>query len=105
MPRTAKLAPGLLLLALAAGTPGLAQEEAADDQIQALRKEVEQLKAGQTAIRRQLAEIKALIQKGAGGQQQARKDQVADVTLDLAGYPVRGNADAPITLVEFADYQ
>ncbi len=102
MTRTMKLVPGFLLLALAAGAPVQAQESG--DDLTGLRKEVEELKAGQVAIRRQLAEIKALIKKG-GGQQQAKKDQVADVTIDLAKAPFQGDANAPITIVEFADFQ
>ncbi len=103
MTRTMKLVPGFLLLALAAGAPVQAQESG--DDLTGLRKEVEELKAGQVAIRRQLAEIKALIKKGGGQQQQAKKDQVADVTIDLAKAPFQGDANAPITIVEFADFQ
>ena len=102
MTRTKTLVPGFLLLALAAGAPSMAQESG--DDLAGLRKEVEELKAGQTAIRRQLAEIKALIQKG-GGQQQAKRDQVADVTIELGKAPFQGDANAPITIVEFADFQ
>lgn len=106
MLKTSRLAvAGLVLLVLAGGPPAFAQEEAPEDAIESLRQEIQQLKAGQAAIRRQLADIKSLVQQG-GGRQAARPEPtLPDVTIDLAGYPVMGQADAPITIVEFSDFQ
>lgn len=104
MSRTSRLAAGLALVALAGAPPAFAQEEGTtEDAIESLRQEVQQLKAGQAAIRRQLAEIKSLVQQGA--RPAAREPELPDVTMNLAGYPVVGQAEAPITVVEFADFQ
>lgn len=100
--RSWKLLPALLLVA--AASTASAQEQEADG-LEDLRKEIATLKAGQAAMRRQLAEIKALIEKGGGGGRQANQNQVPDVTLDLAGYPTLGEGNAVLTLVEFSDFQ
>ena len=108
-PKLSRFVPGFLMLVLAAGAVAAAPQEgeaAGGSEMEALRQDIRTLQSGQAAIRRQLAEIKKLIEKG-GGQQQAaaRKNIVPDVEIDLAGYPTRGKEDAPITIVEFSDYQ
>lgn len=107
MSKTLRLVAGLLILALAAVAPAWAQEEMEKDAtIESLREEILQLKAGQAAMRRQLAEIKSLVQQGGNARQAAaREPELPDVTIDLADFPVMGQADAPITVVEFSDFQ
>lgn len=104
MRKTSTFVSVLLLLALAAIPPALAQEDADEDAIKSLRQEIQQLTAGQAAMRRQLTEIKSLIQRGG---QQARRAPVIPkgAMIDLAGYPFKGQADAPITIVEYSDFQ
>lgn len=72
------------------------------DDIDALRKDVESLKAGQEALRRELTAIKELLTA-----QQRGHDPVQDVrlTLEVTDSPTMGPADAPVTLVEYSDYQ
>jgi protein-disulfide isomerase len=105
MSKISKLVTSLLLLALAAAPPAVGQEETEEDAIQTLRQEIMELKAGQAAMRRQLAEIKSLVQRSGGQPQAAREPELPDVTIDLAGFPMMGEADAPITVVEFSDFQ
>ena len=65
-----------------------------------LRTDIEALKKGQTDILKQLEEIRKLVTP--------KKREVVsdiDVTLDIAGDPVKGSPDAKVALVEFTDYQ
>ena len=88
----------LVLLLLTA--PVLAQQSD-----QTLRDEIAGLKAGQEDIRKQLVELKKLLLERPAAPQRAAGPQVADVIFDLADNPVLGDSSAPLTLVEFTDYQ
>ena len=74
-------------------------------EIQALRREVEGLKAGQQGLQKDLQEIKTLLQTrpAAGGGGAPAVPQ--NVVLDLDGAQVKGEKNAKLTLVEFTDYQ
>ncbi len=98
-----RFVPGILTLALVGSVPVAAQEPNVAEEIEALRQQVRPLQSGQAAMRRPLAEINTLVEKGARPAPQ--KNVLPDVTIDLAGYPTLGKADAPVTIVEFADYQ
>jgi protein-disulfide isomerase len=82
-------------LLLAVATPGTAQE---DD---SLRKELEALRQGQEAMQKQLDEIKKLLETRAA----PAGPNVKDVVFDLGDNPTKGSSDAPLTLIEFTDYQ
>ena len=66
-------------------------------EIDALRKDIEALKARQETLESQLAQLLAALR---GEPQQPEK-----VTIDLSGARSRGRADAKVTLVEFSDFQ
>lgn len=77
---------------------GLAQTT---DELKGLKKDVEALKEGQTAIQKDLQEIKGLLQRGRPSA--AAPPQEAVVNVD--GGPFKGQKNAKVTLVDFTDYQ
>lgn len=68
---------------------------------QAMRREIEALKQGQAAIQKELQEIKNLLRARPTGQPAAPRD----IVLDIDGEPVKGDKNAKLVLVEFSDYQ
>jgi protein-disulfide isomerase len=82
--------------------------------VQGLTKEIEALKAGQTAIQKDLQDIKAMLQGVQAQAQQAAQPaaqaarpaiEPVDLMLSVVGSPAKGEANAKVTLVEFTDYQ
>jgi protein-disulfide isomerase len=82
------LLPVAAALTLALSAPACAQSQ----DVEALRREVEALKAQQA----QMAEELRRLQQAMG---------VRPASLSIAGAPSRGSADAPLVLVEFSDYE
>ena len=91
---------GLLACLLLVPQVGLPQP--ASEEIHKLLQDIEALKAGQQAIRNELQEIKKLL--SARG---AERSPIRDIhtTLTLADAFSEGDTLAPLTLVEFTDYQ
>lgn len=89
----------LLSLSVAGyAAPGLAQ---AGGEMERLRQDLEAIKEGQEAMRKELGEIKKLLQP----RQPPPPVQAIDTVLDIGDAPVKGNKDAKLTLMEFSDYQ
>ena len=99
-----RLAASLLLCATALTITHTQFASAAesDEELEALRGEIEALKAGQESIRQELRDIKALLMNR---QQPRGSVSDIDVSLDVAHAPVKGADDARVTLIEFSDYQ
>lgn len=76
--------------------PSAAQSQ---QDIEALRKQIEALAAGQAAIQKQLDEIQALLR---GRQPQPAP---ANPVVDTTGAPTKGTATARVTVIEFSDFQ
>ena len=90
----------LLSVPPAAAQPG--------DDLKALRQDVETLKRGQSAIQKELQEIKELLRARPAPQMvrpPAAPAPPQDIALDLAGAPVKGASTAKLTMVEYTDYQ
>lgn len=77
---------------------GLAQS---GEELKALRKDAESLKQGQSAIRKELEEIKTLLR----GRVAPPPPEPKDVVLSVKDDPFKGKKDAKLTLIEFTDYQ
>ncbi len=98
----------LLLFAVVLGLSDLAHPAppaAAQENEQELREEIEILKKGQQEIRKQLDEIKKLLQTGAVRPARPSGPNVTGVVFDLATNQVKGADTAKLTLIEFTDYQ
>jgi protein-disulfide isomerase len=92
------------LLALLSLSPPQSQS----DEIAALKREIQALRAQQTAMERDIQTIKSLLQsmtQQRGGQPAGpAADPFANKTIALSNEPARGNANAKVTLVEVSDF-
>jgi len=76
-------------------------QAAGHDDVEALRRDIDALKKGQDAIAADVAEIKQLLEP----LRQQSPVHPVEGSLDLAGAPLKGNAQAVLTMVEFSDFQ
>ncbi len=86
-------------LALISGAASLAQQPPVDE----LKKEIEALREDVKALRKDVQEIKTILQSRQTALAPPPPPQ--NVVLDLGANPFRGDGKAPLTLVEFSDYQ
>jgi len=95
------LLPTLLLLVLASSAWAQGRQDTAHD-VAALKEELERIKADLAAIKRQLGQVLRLLSQrpALGGSSSS-----GPVRTSVAEAPMLGRADAPVTLVEFSDYQ
>ncbi len=101
MRRTIALTAAALL-----ATAAFAPASFAQGSDEGLREEVEALKKGQDQIRKDLEEIKKLLQqRPAPAPARRAAPSVEDKVFDLGDNPVKGADTAKLTLVEFTDYQ
>ena len=91
------------LLALLSLSPPQTQSE----EIAALKREIQALRAQQTAMERDLQTIKTFLQNLAQqrpGQPGPGADEFANKSIPISDEPSKGNATAKVTLVEVSDY-
>jgi len=99
-----KLAARHLLLALllcVVPELGSAQPASRQDEVKALRQEIDVLKQGQQRIGSDVAEIKRMLQ----AMQPPPPARPVDALLELGNAPVKGEKNAKLILIEFSDYQ
>src|SRR3989338_3153976 len=87
-----------ILVFLFSSQPGFTQST---EELKALRKELEEIKKGQSDIQSELQEIKTLLR----GRVPAPPPEPQNVALEIKGDPFKGRPDAKVTLIEFSDYQ
>jgi hypothetical protein len=83
------------LMAMALATIGCAQVSERD-----LRREIEILKKNQEELRKEVEQLKAIVQGN-----RPTGPNVRDVEFELGDNPIEGDNTALLTLVEFTDYQ
>jgi len=75
------------------------------DEIAALKREIQALRAQQTAMERDLQQIKTFLQNLAQRQPSGPVgDEFANKIIPISDEPSKGNASAKVTLVEVSDY-
>jgi protein-disulfide isomerase len=89
----------VIALTLWGAQPGLTQ--APGDDLRAVRKEIEGLKEGQTAIQKELQEIKSLLR----ARPAAAPAEPQNIVLSVDKAVFKGDKHAKLTLVDFSDYQ
>jgi protein-disulfide isomerase len=74
------------------------------DEIKALKEEVAAMREGQEEMQKDLDEIKKLLQQGARPAPAPSANAFTPKTIELGSASSRGEADAPVTLIEYSDY-
>ena len=95
----------ILVIVIVAGAtrPGYTQSP---EDLRAVLRELDAIKKSQAAMQKDLAELKALVQRPQpAAAAPARVAAAVGATVSLAGTPAKGRANAPVTIVEFSDFQ
>jgi len=93
---------GGVLVALMLFAPYVGLTQPSSDEFNKLLQEIEALKAGQKALSNDLQEIKRLL-SSRGPDRSPIRD--INTTLNVAEAFAKGDQKAPLTLVDFTDYQ
>ena len=96
--KTIAVVAALAVLTLLDPHSGVAQPS---EDLKAVRKEVEALREGQTAIQKELQEIKSLLR----ARPTPPPAEPQNVVLSVEGAPFKGDRHAKLTLIDFSDYQ
>jgi len=91
----------IVLCALCIHSCSPRQSARPDDELNSLKKDIDALKAGQTAIQKDLQEIKNLLR----AKQAPQPPKFKEATLSIKDDQFKGNKEAKLALIEFFDYQ
>lgn len=105
--RIRHLIPALAAFALSAAAGALAQNppaegRAGEDRVNALQGEVRKLREDLETVKGNIAKIVQFLQQSQPSQAGADGQ---GARLNIAGAPVLGRADAPVTIIEFSDFE
>jgi protein-disulfide isomerase len=92
---------GLAALTFLIAQSSCTKQQSSSEELKALSKEIETLKATQTAMQKDLEEIKGALRARPAQPGAAPRD----IALDIKGKPFKGNKSGKVVLVEFSDYQ
>jgi protein-disulfide isomerase len=83
--------------------PAFAQSEAASKaELRALKGDLEQIRTELDEVKKELKLIRQFLQRRAA---QPNKPRRVIANVSISGNPITGKNDAPVTLIEFSDYQ
>jgi len=88
----------MFVLSIFFAQPVLAQNA---DELQELKKDIQELKKGQEGIKKDIQELKGLLQRAAKGAPAEPTEAVVSIDDD----PFKGDKKAKLTIIEFSDYQ
>jgi len=86
----------LILLILFNVQPGFSQTS---EEMKTLREDIKALKDGQTAIKKELQDIKTLLRT------KQAPPEFKETVISIEGDPFKGDKNAKLVLIEFSDYQ
>jgi len=75
------------------------------DEIKSLRDEIKALKEGQSAIQKDLQEIKSLLRTRQAQPQPPSPPDFKEALLNIDSGHARGDKNAKLVMIEFSDYQ
>lgn len=95
---------GFMLMSVLLLQPAMAAST--KDEVLALKEQVKALQESQDAMQKDLGEIKKLLEGAARPMPQRPPEPTFEPQdISYAGAPVMGQVDAPVTLIEYSDYQ
>jgi protein-disulfide isomerase len=70
-------------------------------EFKALKKDIDALKAGQAGLKKDIQDLKQLLDPKPA----APRREIKDAVIDIKGAPIKGDKNAKLVFIEFSDYQ